>query len=353
MKMETVFIDTSVIVANKYFHPNSLVMVLGDLASKGHIRILLPEITVEEIRINFDKDFREALSSIAKNSSMYRNYDESFCAISDKNRENIVSKAKDKVESFLTLPNVMILPYDTNCDISSVFGKYFKGEPPFDKKDKKKEFPDAFVLNALEKYAKENGIKIICISQDGDFKTYNSKYLIKTELRNFITLKQKEIEEKMLKIFDNIIGQHKDEILKQAKDITCEHLDNVELYNNNGETEITNITINNVTLSSDLTDYTIIRESENEIDFSLQVKINCAIDIYYLDYSAAYYDKEDDFWLGVEYDNYSLEKSSYIYVILTVDKDNLLLSQLDWELNDIDFSELDDDIDGSSYYDIY
>ena len=46
---------------------------------------------------------------------------------------------------------------------------YFKKEPPFSDPKKPKEFPDAFVLSALEYYHKEHKANIAVVSGDGDF----------------------------------------------------------------------------------------------------------------------------------------------------------------------------------------
>lgn len=66
--------------------------------------------------------------------------------------------------------NAIVLPY---ADPSEVFRKYFESEPPFSEKgDKKAEFPDAFVLGALEKYIEENRDKcIMVVSNDVDWIT--------------------------------------------------------------------------------------------------------------------------------------------------------------------------------------
>ena len=66
--------------------------------------------------------------------------------------------------------DAFMLPY---ADPSEVFRKYFESESPFsDKGDKKAEFPDAFVLVALEKYLEDNqDVCVIVVSNDGDWNT--------------------------------------------------------------------------------------------------------------------------------------------------------------------------------------
>lgn len=66
--------------------------------------------------------------------------------------------------------DAVVLPY---AEPSEVFRKYFGNEPPFsDKGDKKAEFPDAFVLVALEKYLEDNqNTCVMVVSNDGDWVT--------------------------------------------------------------------------------------------------------------------------------------------------------------------------------------
>ena len=62
-----------------------------------------------------------------------------------------------------------------------VFDRYFSNKPPFDTKrsDKKSEFPDAFVLGALEEYLEQNPKKkVMVVSNDDDWKsTLQNNYI--------------------------------------------------------------------------------------------------------------------------------------------------------------------------------
>ena len=57
-----------------------------------------------------------------------------------------------------------------DCEIrwEIIFEKYFDGIPPFLSKNKKNEFPDAFVMEMLEPYSS----KLLIISNDADFKSW-------------------------------------------------------------------------------------------------------------------------------------------------------------------------------------
>ena len=65
---------------------------------------------------------------------------------------------------------------------------------PFAGKGKEKEFPDAFVLQTLEKYAADNQIKkVIVLSEDGDMTDYQSPVLDTSEdYKMYLSRKLKE-----------------------------------------------------------------------------------------------------------------------------------------------------------------
>ncbi|MDH8410079.1 PIN domain-containing protein, partial [Klebsiella pneumoniae] len=49
-----------------------------------------------------------------------------------------------------------------------VFEKYFSNAPPFDQPGKKKEFPDAFTLEAVNNIAVKRNHKVYIVSEDND-----------------------------------------------------------------------------------------------------------------------------------------------------------------------------------------
>ena len=74
------------------------------------------------------------------------------------------------VKSFLQeCSTATMLPY---TDAAVIFEQYFSSTPPFAKSgDKKSEFPDAFVIESLKLYLRENpNISVLVVSNDGDWK---------------------------------------------------------------------------------------------------------------------------------------------------------------------------------------
>ena len=78
---------------------------------------------------------------------------------------------------------MIVIPTSYASDLLDiVIDKYFAKEIPFGDKGKDKEFPDAFILVSLEKYAKNNSIeKIQLFSADRDMKEFNSTLFVSQE----------------------------------------------------------------------------------------------------------------------------------------------------------------------------
>ena len=87
-------------------------------------------------------------------------------------KEDLQSKCYDELicqwETFKEHFRVEELPL-VERNLKEVVDWYFKKEPPFSNPKKPKEFPDAFILSALELYHKEHKSNIAVVSGDGDF----------------------------------------------------------------------------------------------------------------------------------------------------------------------------------------
>jgi len=81
---------------------------------------------------------------------------------------------------FINNTGTEIIPASGNVELDELIRKYFKSQPPFSESGKKKnEFPDAIALMSLESWAKENGTKILAVSDDGDWEAFanESEYI--------------------------------------------------------------------------------------------------------------------------------------------------------------------------------
>ena len=175
--MDYVFIDTNIIKKEQYFKPGNKIQTLKSLALKNMIGLVTTEITVSEIKANLYGDLTSELACISKKEALLGHLTEfRLPKISD-----IRTRVDNIVDEFFEGENIYILGYDYCDDVATVFSQYFSHQFPFGENKKKNEFPDAFVLSALEKFSSDNDdcedkddYRYVVLSLDSDIKNYKS-----------------------------------------------------------------------------------------------------------------------------------------------------------------------------------
>jgi hypothetical protein len=80
--------------------------------------------------------------------------------------------AQRRLDQFYERCDAMVLPADT-VSSRDVLDRYFNREPPFAAPgDKKQEFPDAYALMSVERWAEEKNFKVIVVSRDRDWREF-------------------------------------------------------------------------------------------------------------------------------------------------------------------------------------
>jgi len=101
--------------------------------------------------------------------------------------------AQRRLDQFYERCDAKVLPADT-VSSREVLDRYFNREPPFAaSSDKKQEFPDAFALMSVEKWAEENNFKVVVVSRDKGWREFcqSSERLVhRAELGEALTLFQ-------------------------------------------------------------------------------------------------------------------------------------------------------------------
>lgn len=80
--------------------------------------------------------------------------------------------ANQRWDKFVNATGCEVLDDATLVSTATIYDSYFAGEPPFGTGRKKDEFPDALALHALERTAAQEGIWILVVSSDGDWRAY-------------------------------------------------------------------------------------------------------------------------------------------------------------------------------------
>lgn len=107
--------------------------------------------------------------------------------------------AKKRVREFVEGTGAEIVAAGEAVNVHELIERYFSPKPPFaERKDKKNEFPDALALMSLDRWAEDNGQKILVVTNDGDWEAYCefSEWLIAiNDLQGALTLFQSQSAE--------------------------------------------------------------------------------------------------------------------------------------------------------------
>lgn len=300
LKTRNIYIDTQVFVSNNYFQNENL-RRLSNFGKSGLVNLYMTEITRQEIldnaateileAIHDINEFRKKLSSkgkILKNIDVYRQYLDLPKAEFPKNLKTIAND----LQLFLTESKITMIPYDT-ASLADVVTKYFKQAKPFGPGKKKYEFPDAIVLSAIEHWCVNCGEKMYMISGDGDMDIIGSKVILPMNtLKDMLHLINRHKDKRTAwigKLFDKYESIIEDRVVDAfAEKIVDELSGEIELE----DVDVTTIKIHNYFIVQDnVTIGEIVLQFDYDIDFSAEVT--------YEDYSIAFYNKENNRYIGV------------------------------------------------------
>lgn len=83
------------------------------------------------------------------------------------------TRTKERLDAFLLDSSAVILESPDLVKLSDILARYFHAKPPFgDKESKKREFPDAVALLALEGWGGQQNRGVLVVSRDGDWKRF-------------------------------------------------------------------------------------------------------------------------------------------------------------------------------------
>lgn len=337
MEKDFVFVDTSVFCKANYFVKDGTISHLFQLHDKGRILLLMPTITKREVQKNYRQDLVEQFDKLSrlhklKNIEAYN--------LPVMNKDDICKEVNCKISEMMN--HVCELDYSYCQDVETIFEKYFEREYPFAGKGKEKEFPDAFVLQALEKYAADNQIKkVIVLSEDGDMTDYQSPVLDTSEdYKMYLSRKLKEDAD--LSGFEEALNDSLPNLERQINLKVEALLTNPgtyqEVINLN---EVSDVSLNGFEVILNSKDYYITSINEHSIDIDLHAKVDFSVCVEYLDLESSYYDREYDQWLVRNFVFNNIVRSDNIVVKLKYSIDMLHL-----EVSDYGIDNLEDEING-------
>lgn len=312
---DLVFVDTSVFIAENFFAPGNRIHALRQLAIDKKISLVLSEITVQEVRKHVKSSVRESWRAFDKSCKALRNRPEIDAWRKSTNEKEEVQRALGFFDEFLSSTGAKVLDYSYCSNVEQVFTEYFEQQKPFADGMKKDEFPDAFVLVSLEKFATEKRQSIIVLSEDSDITGYASKLLKQIDYRQYIS--SKVAEGVALEEFAKLLEDEKQSLEQNIQKEVEDYLDDFRLYLTClNLTDVSFHTVKNVEVEIDPKDYDVILVTERYIEVEIQPSVSFHVDVDYVNYEYAVYDREDGEWYGTEDDTYEVEGSTVVNATL-------------------------------------
>lgn len=318
MITNNIFIDTSVFYKENFSFGKFKLGTIEKLCSDGVINLMLTDVTIQEIEKNMSEMVEEAIRAhrrFTKDGKILRNIDGPMCVnkFKELSSEEIKNALLEKLATFTKLA-AKIVPVDSATP-SEVFKRYFEMRSPFGSKNKKHEFPDAFILNALEKWCSENKAKLYIVAGDGDFKEYcrGLPNLIPiSSLAEMLDVISKS-NEYTYNLFHKIFEQKIEEVSRLIKKEIEDHW--FILGDEDGE--VIEIEVKKLTLG----EYYITSQAGNTFALSIDVDVIINAEVEYNDFSTATYDSEDKCYFFRDTVHTTLERELAIEVSCKVEYD--------------------------------
>lgn len=292
-----VFVDSELFVRSRFDLESGRLKRLADLAKAGRVRIVLPAITRSELSKKLRDSVSEAFSalqSLRSRGRVLRLAENLDCgAIFEPiDREAVTAELEARLENYFAEVKALLVEPPSG-GTQRVLDRYFDGLPPFGQSRKKHEFPDAFALDALGEWCREEEVRVYLISGDPDLVgacTPESPFLHLEHLEDLFDLIQAHDER-----IEALIAASNDAIVEQI----AESFANSGFYLEEEDGDVGSIEVRSV----EITEVRIQEIVEQMVFFETSATIVFVVGFTYNDYSTAIYDSEDKryyFWDTVE-----------------------------------------------------
>ncbi len=298
LRSKLFFLDTQTYVARNFQFDFGALKRLQSHLDEDDCHLLITDVNVREVRRHLTRKAHEAVTAInkaKKEAMILRNtpnlpWHHIFEQVTI---ENISAELTANFDNFLRNEKVEIIS-TKDVSVEAVFDAYFSERPPFATAGKKAEFPDAFVLNAINTVSLRRGHKLYVVSEDRDVKSFcavNENLISVGRLEELLELVLKNSERlaEPAKFAEDIYAEF-DVIVK---DRIRESLDRAEfeLDENSPEMEVNAMEVERIDyLSRNLTDV-----SKEGATFELVARISVIVDISLPDYDRSPWDPEDKY----------------------------------------------------------
>ena len=165
----SLYIDTEVFKHQGLRLDTKEFRLLKDTFVEGGLRLLVPAMMERELLRHYRERAQDCANAVEKTKNMHPLSRLGMWTPRPKNEVieacfNELNSEWEQFKAHFTLEELPLVG-----DLDHVVDWYFSVKPPFSDPKKLKEFPDAFILSALDFYHKEHKANIAVVSRDGDF----------------------------------------------------------------------------------------------------------------------------------------------------------------------------------------
>lgn len=201
----------------------------------------------------------------------------------------------------------------TDVPALEIFQRYFQRRQPFAGQDSK-EFPDAFVVRALEKWCEDNGERMYVVTAD--------KAMTESVKATSVLIHAQKLEDILAAVAStetpNIRNRAKrllerDAVKAQLQKAVADDIDELILLYD-GDLADGEVTEHEVAGDIKIVDFKVIAASDDDISLMMDVRTPLLVEVDYEDRSSASYDSEDDIYFGAERDTAEIEADPIIRV---------------------------------------
>lgn len=314
LRSRLVFIDTCCFISKHFnFGINSLGRTQRYI-EEGKIQLLMPDITKAEIENKLKLAAEAAHSKLKK--LFNKDHDIKIMTVASglaysgtpqiPTAEEIYEKIRIKFEEFIDYPNVELISTES-VNTKIIFENYFKSLPPFDKESKKHEFPDAFVLEAINNISNSRNHDLYVISSDPDLKSYTELHDNLIHLNNINNLNDLIIHnDEELKVpaqfADGVFGFMQNEIIGKA----LNHFNSAEYEASDIAENLFSDVINNVIVHKvDISEKNLLNVTDTNAEFQVIFSVELTVYFSVPDYDSAIYDRESGQVYNLQYKKFS------------------------------------------------
>jgi hypothetical protein len=170
-------IDTNIFREAGYAFDRGLLAQLNQFADSP-VQVVISEIVHREMKRHLTESIGEARAALEKGLKEVQQQMQASEGAAARARKAILTSETDaeiaerRLDEFYERCGATVLPVDSVTS-REVLERYFNQEPPFAATgDKKQEFPDAYALLSIEKWAEEKDFKVLVVSHDKCWKEF-------------------------------------------------------------------------------------------------------------------------------------------------------------------------------------